>query len=452
MAELARALESRQVTAALVTDRCLGAIAERNPSLNAFIAVFADQARAQALEADAGMAAGSPRGPLHGVPISLKDLVDVAGTPTTAASRVREGHRAAHDATVVRRLRAAGAVLIGKTNLHEFALGTTNEDSAFGPVRHPLDPARSPGGSSGGSAVSVVAGMAFASIGTDTGGSIRIPSAACGLVGLKPAMGEIPVDGVVPLSTTLDHVGPMCRSVEDAQMLYDVLRGTWEGATRVAWPKREDAPTARGIRLGVLREYFMSLLDPEVAASFERACARLRNAGVELEDVRIPHAAHIPSIYLHIVLSEAAAYHATALDQRGDEYTPNVRHRLEMGRYILAEDYVRALRGRDLLRREVDAALSGRDGLLLPTLPVPATPLGADTVRVGTADEPVRNITLRLTQLFNLSGHPAISVPCGSTADGLPVGAQIVGALSRTPALLETARALEPYLGPGTSR
>jgi aspartyl-tRNA(Asn)/glutamyl-tRNA(Gln) amidotransferase subunit A len=457
IAELARALRAREVTAEVVTERCLQRIADRNPSINAFITVLADQALAQARAADRELAAGRDRGPLHGVAISLKDIFDLAGTPTTAASRVRKGHLARRDAEVVKRLRDAGAVFVGKTNLHEFALGTTNEDSAYGPVRHPLDLNRSPGGSSGGSAASVLANMAFASIGTDTGGSIRIPSAACGLVGLKPAVGEVPTTGVVPLSTTMDHVGPLCRSVEDAAILYDVLRsGGPEGPPLQTpgpdAPFRRGGPSApadtNGIRLGVLRGYFTALLDPQVASAFAAACQRLRGAGVVMDDVEIAHANDVAAIYVHIVLAEAAAYHARTLESRSEDYTTNVRLRLEMGRYILAEDYVRALRGRDVLRQEVDAALEGRDALLLPALAVPATRLGAATVRVGGSDEPVRNITLRLTQLFNVTGHPALSVPCGKTADGLPVGAQLVGSHSR--ALLSTARALEPYFGPGT--
>lgn len=442
--ELARALQARELTAQAVTERCLTAIAEGNPSLNAFIRVLAGAAREQARRADAEMVAGRFRGPLHGVPVSLKDLIDLSGTTTTAASRVRQGHLATRDATVVTRLREAGAVLIGKTNLHEFALGTTNEDSAFGPARHPLDRSRSPGGSSGGSAVSVLADMAYASIGTDTGGSIRIPAAACGLVGLKPTIGEIPTDGVVPLSGTLDHVGPLCRSVEDARILYDVLRGA---PTAQGMRPRD----ARGLRLGVLRDYFLALLDPQVGTSFESACARLREAGIELHDVAIPHAGDVAPIYLHIVLSEAAAYHAKTLESRADDYTANVRLRLEMGRYILAEDYVRALRGREVLMHEVDAALTGSDALLLPSVPIPAHKIGVTTVRLGGSDESVRNVTLRLTQLFNLTGHPAITVPCGSTPEGLPIGAQIVGYRSRTDALLEVARAVEPCLDPGTS-
>jgi aspartyl-tRNA(Asn)/glutamyl-tRNA(Gln) amidotransferase subunit A len=444
IAELGRALQAREISAETVTTRCLDRIAERNPSINAYITVLGEQALAQARQADAEIARGRYRGPLHGVPISLKDLIDLRGVPTTAASKVREGHVAVDDAPIVARLRDAGAIFIGKTNLHEFAFGTTNEDSAFGPVRHPLDPNRSPGGSSGGSAASVLDGTSYASVGTDTGGSVRIPSAACGLVGLKPSLGEIPTGGVVPLSTTMDHVGPLCRSTEDAGILYDVLRG--------AAPQTRAARELRGRKIGVMRGYFLSLLDPQVASAFEGACARLRDAGALLEDIDIAHAGDIAAIYLHIVLVEAAAYHAKTLDNRADDYTPNVRIRLEMGRYILAEDYVRALRGREVLSAEVDLALAGRDALLLPTLPVPATRLGAATVKIGGVEEPVRNITLRLTQLFNVTGHPAITIPCGKTTDGLPIGAQLAGARNGTSDLLEVAAAAERYVGPGMSR
>jgi aspartyl-tRNA(Asn)/glutamyl-tRNA(Gln) amidotransferase subunit A len=441
---LAVALRGRRQTAEAVTTQCLARIADRNPVLNAFITVLADDALAQAREADKEISTGRHRGPLHGVPISLKDLFDLEGTPTTAASNVRREHVARTDATVVARLRAAGAVLIGKTNLHEFAFGTTNEDSAFGPARHPLDSNRSPGGSSGGSAASVAAGMAYASIGTDTGGSVRIPAAACGLVGLKPALAEIETDGVVPLSTTLDHIGPLCRSVDDAALLYDVMRGQ-EPATPEPCPPR-------GLRFGIPRPYFLSQLDPQVGRAFDEACARLVDAGVVLEDVDIPHASDIAPIYLHIVLSEAAALHAGTLDSRPDDYTPNVRIRLEMGRYVLAEDYVRAMRGREVLTREVNAALGDREALLLPSLPIPAPRIGAATVKLGASEEPIRNVMLRLTQLFNITGHAAISLPCGATSDGLPVGAQLVGGrMAGTGALLQVAAGIERLLEPASA-
>ena len=441
IAELSRAFRAGELSAETATTDCLERIAERNPALNAYITVLADKALVQARQADAELRSGRDRGPLHGVPLSLKDIIDLRDVATTAASRVREGHVAPDDAPIVARLREAGAVFQGKANLHEFAFGSTNEDSAFGPARHPLDPNRSPGGSSGGSAASVLDGMAYASIGTDTGGSVRIPSAACGLVGLKPSLGEVPTGGVVPLSKTMDHIGPLCRSVEDAAILYDALCGR-AGRDR---PQQD----AKGLRIGVLRGYFTSLLDPQVASAFEAACKTLVEAGAVLEDVEIPHAGDIGPIYLHIVLSEAAALHAKTLDSHAEAYSPNVRIRLEMGRYILAEDYVRALRGRDVLIDEVDALLLGRDALLLPSLAVPAVRIGAAVVKIGSIEEPVRNITLRLTQLFNITGHPAITIPCGATTDGLPIGAQFAGGRNRTGDLLAVAAAVEPLVRPG---
>ena len=440
LAEVGRLVASKGLTSEAVTERCLERITEQNRTLNAFVSVLDDDAVAQAKKADQEIAAGRYRGPLHGIPISLKDIIDLRNAPTTAASRVRDGHIARRDATVVGRLREAGAIFIGKTNLHEFALGTTNEDSAYGPVLHPLDSTRSPGGSSGGSAASVLAGMAYASIGTDTGGSIRIPSSACGLVGLKATIGELPTDGIVPLSETLDHVGPMCLSVEDTALLYGVLRG-------ISSPEPLASRDVRGMRFGIPRAYFLDLLDVQVAARFDEACERLRTAGAILDDVMIRHTKEIGTIYVHIALPEAAAYHAATLDSRPQDYTENVRLRLEMGRYILAEDYVRAQRGRHALTREVREALGGRDGLLLPSMPVPATRLGVPTVSIGGTEETVRNITLRLTQLFNITGHPAISLPCGRTDEGLPVGLQIVGTRNRTPELLQVAASLERTLG-----
>ena len=439
---LANAIRSRATSAEAEVHACLDRIATLNPRLNAFITVMGDTALEAARVADRELTSGRDRGPLHGVPVSLKDLIDVRGVPTTAASHVRKAHVATRDATVVARLTDAGAVIVGKTNLHEFALGTTNEDSAYGPARHPLDPERSPGGSSGGSAISVATQMAYASVGTDTGGSIRIPSAACGIVGLKPALGEVPTDGVVPLSTTLDHVGPMTADVADARLLYEVMIGRLPGqAQEVA---------VKGLRLGIPREYFMALIDGEIGRVFAAACDRLREAGAIVEDVTVEHAAALPAIYTRIALFEAAAYHASTLDERPGDYTPNVRARLEMGRGIRADDYAQAMHGREELRGDVNAALQGRDALLLPTMPVPATRLGAATVRIGDVEEPVRNVTLRMTQLFNVTGHPAISIPCGWTSEGLPVGAQLAG--RQTDRLLDVAAALEPYLGPGRSR
>jgi aspartyl-tRNA(Asn)/glutamyl-tRNA(Gln) amidotransferase subunit A len=437
---IAEALRSRRLRATELLDACLADIRSQNPRLNAFIAVLDDSARQEATRADAELDAGRARGPLHGVPISLKDLIDVAGAATTAASHVRDGHRAAHDAPAVARLREAGAVIIGKTNLHEFAFGTTNEDSAFGPARNPHDPSRSPGGSSGGSAIAVATGMSVASIGTDTGGSIRIPAAACGVVGLKAALGDIPCEGVVPLSRTMDHVGPLARTVLDAALVYDALVDR-AGET---W-----SPARGPLRLGVPRPFYFDRLDRGIRARFDAACAALRAGGHAVADVEIELAAYVPAVYLHIVLAEAAAYHGATLESMPERYVAGVRTRLEMGRYVTGEDYVRAMRGRDAITSAVDRALNGLDALILPALAIPAPSLGEATVDVDGSAEPVRGITLRLTQTFNLSGHPAVSIPMGRTPEGLPAGLQMVGHPRATRDLLRAALACEAQIGPG---
>lgn len=435
--EAGRRIRARSLTAEALTESCLANIAARNTELRAFITVTADTARVAARLADRELAGGLDRGPLHGIPIALKDLIDQSGVPTTAGSHVRPLTPVESDAIVTARLKAAGAVLVGKTNLHEFALGTTSEDSAFGAVRNPLDTSRSAGGSSGGSAAAVVSGMALGAIGTDTGGSIRIPSAVCGLVGLKAGFGEVPVDGVVPLSTTLDHVGPLARTVADAAAIHGVL-------ARVTLRELQP-PRLTKVRLGRLGGYFEELLQPEVRDDYEAALERLASAGVAIHPVEVPHAADGPTIYLHICLPEGAAYHAEALDRCPQRYVPNVRLRFEMGRYILAEDYLRALAARHVYEREVQAALAGVDALVLPTLPIVAPTLGAETVALGERREPLRATMLRLTQPFNLSRHPAVALPCASS--GLPVSLQVVGQHARTGALLDLCAALAPVVG-----
>ena len=434
--EVARLLKSGDVSPVVLVRQCLDRIDAR-PELNAFITVMRERALADAHQAEQQIAAGRYRGPLHGVPISVKDLVDVAGTPTTAGSAVPPRMPDA-DAPIVTRLREAGAILVGKTNLHEFAFGTTSEESAFGAVRHPLDTSRSPGGSSGGAAVALLEGMCFASIGTDTGGSIRIPSAVCGIVGLKPAAGELPCDGIVPLSTTLDHVGPMARSVEDVAIVFNAMK-------EVTGRPSERSPSRRSYVFGVPEAYFCDRLDPAVRIALARTRTALAGAGHEVRTVEIRHAATTPDVYLHIVLPEASWYHASMLAAHADRYSPGVRLRLEMGRYILAEDYVRALHLRTLLRRAVDAAMEGCDALLLPTLAIPAPVLGAAAVDVDGKPEPVRAVMLRLTQLFNITGHPAMALPAGVTDEGWPVSVQLVGRPDETTELIEIAATVAHY-------
>ncbi len=438
--ELRGALARGATTSEQLTTRCLERIAALNPRLNAFIAVTAEAALAAARAADRTRAGGAV-GPLHGIPMSIKDIIDQAGLPNTAGSRLRRNVVAATDATVTTRLKRAGAVLVGRTNLHEFAFGTTSEDSGFGLARHPVDDTRSPGGSSGGSGIAVKTGMSIASIGTDTGGSIRIPSAACGVVGLKPGWNEIPADGVVPLSRQLDHVGPLARTVTDAWLVHEVLAGR-----EPAGDARLTPATLKGARIGLLDGYFWDRMGADVEPVARAGVEALRRAGAIVEPVTIPHAADMAAIYLPLVFGDAAAFHAATLESHPADYTANVRLRLEMGRYVLAEDYARAMRGREVIAREIDQALEGRVALVCPTLPIAAPPIGAVTVPVRGGDEPVRNAMLRLTQPFNLGRQPAVSLPCGVTPQGLPVGLQLIGPFGHTLQLLQLAAAAERVL------
>jgi aspartyl-tRNA(Asn)/glutamyl-tRNA(Gln) amidotransferase subunit A len=418
---------------------CLAQI-DAHQDLNAFITRLDDRALADASRHADEIRDGGYRGPLHGIPVAVKDLIDVAGTRTTSGSAV-PAPIAEHDAPAISLLRQAGAIIIGKTNLHEFAFGTTSEESAFGPVRHPLDRSRSAGGSSGGSAAALATGMCFAALGTDTGGSIRIPSAVCGTVGLKATAGEISCAGVVPLSTTLDHLGPMTRSVADAALMFDVL---------TARPPFGLGPAGGSLTFGVPREYFCDRLDADVRAALDVACEHLQANGHTIHDVTIADAAWTAPVYLHIVLPEASRYHAPMLEQHPDLYSPGVRLRLEMGRYILAEDYVRAMDLRRALVVAVEQALEGCHALLLPSLAIPAPPIGAANVDVGGQPEPVRAVMLRLTQLFNITGHPSIAIPAAPGSDGLPRGLQLVGRRHQTERLLEIAATVEAAIGPGS--
>jgi aspartyl-tRNA(Asn)/glutamyl-tRNA(Gln) amidotransferase subunit A len=436
IAQIAAGIRSRAVSPVDLTRACLERIEARR-ELNAFISVMHNAALADAAAAEREIATGHYRGALHGVPVSVKDLIDVAGTPTTSGSAVPPRHPS-HDAPIVARLRDAGAVIVGKTNLHEFAFGTTSEESAFGPVRHPLDPSRSAGGSSGGSAVALLEGMCFASVGTDTGGSVRIPSAVCGTVGLKPTVNELPGAGIVPLSATLDHPGPMARSVADVAIMFRALKGESVQPPAV--------PDGRRLILGVPEAYFCDRLHPEARSAFMHARETLAAGGHQVRTVTVEDAARTADVYLHIVLPEASWFHAPMLKQHADRYSPGVRLRIEMGRYILAEDYVRAMFLRSVLTRSVERALDGCDALLLPTLPIPAPPLGAATVDVDGRQEPVRTIMLRLTQLFNVTGHPAIALPAGTTRDGWPLSVQLVGHHGRTDRLLHAAAIVEARL------
>ncbi|MEO7083195.1 MAG: amidase [Gemmatimonadaceae bacterium] len=433
-------LPTSNTSASDLVEASLAAIAQHGEATNAFILVDAEGARAAAAAVDEERKRGVDRGPLHGMPISVKDLIDISGQPTTAASRVRAHHVASRDSTVVRRLRAAGMVIIGKTNLHEFALGTTSEVSAYGPVKNPHDLSRVAGGSSGGSAAAVATGMGLASVGSDTGGSIRIPAAACGVVGLKPSLGEVPTDGVVQLSSTFDNVGPITRTVGEAAALWAIL------AARPI-PTLE-LPAANALTFGELGGYFTDLLSNEVRTVFGAAIERLRESGVTIEPRLIDGTEMITDTYINISLPEAAHWHEATLESQAADYQPVTRERLEWGRTIPAVKFIAARETRARLGRAVDAALEGCDALVLPTLPIVAPKLGVVDVTMDNGKRetiPVRAAMLRLTQLFNISGHPAISVPIPTS--GMPVGFQIVGKRDKTPELLAIAAECERIFG-----
>ena len=438
IATASAALRDGRTTAVSLVETAIDAYERHGREINAFITFTPEQALAQAAACDADAARGHWRGPLHGIPISVKDLVDVDGTRTTAGSEVLPDAPADGDAEVARRLRAAGAVFLGKTNLHEFAFGTTNEDSAFGAVRNPLDLSRMAGGSSGGSAAAVAAGIGLGSVGTDTGGSIRIPASLCGLVGLKPSYGDVPASRVVPLSESFDHVGPITCTVDDAWTMWEAMSGA---------PSRgRGAIGLRGLRLGVPRTYFFDLLEEGVRAAFEAVLASLSEAGAIVTPVAIPHAARIAEAYAPIVFRESWAYHQRFIETTPDRYTPAVGTRLALGRNVSADDYGRAMEIREALLSNVETALEAVDAIALPTMAVTAPRLGTTEIHFGDRVEPVRSVMLRLTQLFNITGHPAITLPVSVPSQALPAGFQLAGPRAQTARLLSMAAAVEAHV------
>ncbi len=418
--ELAPLLKQGRVSPVEVTRAALERIAAENPRLNAFLTVLEESALREARRAEEEIRRGRYRGPLHGVPLSVKDLFSTRGVRTTAGSRILADFVPRADAKAVRRLRAAGAVLLGKTALHEFAYGITNNNPHYGPTRNPHDPSRIPGGSSGGSAVAVAAGMGFASLGTDTGGSIRIPAALCGVVGLKPSFGRVSLHGVVPLGRSLDHVGPLARSVEDAALVLEAIAETKPRG----W--RQIGAGARGLRLGVPENYFFERIKEDVERAVRDALARLEGSGARLVRVKVPNAREATLASRKILLAEAAAYHRRWRARRA-EYGEDVRRLLEMGEALPARELAWARKVRAQFSRDL-APLFGRvDVLVTPTTPATATLIGQDTIEIGGQSEDARLSMTRLVRAFNMAGVPAMSVPCGRDRQNLPVGMQIVG-------------------------
>ena len=446
LVETAERIRTKKISPVELTEACLRRIEHANPRLNAFITVSTGSALAAARDAETEIGRGRWRGPLHGVPIALKDLIDTAGIRTTAASALYEHRVPPADAGIVRRLKAAGAVIVGKTNMQEFANGATSAVSRFGPVRNPWDTARIAGGSSGGSAAAVAAGLCLGAIGTDTAGSIRQPSAYCGIVGLKPTYGLVSARGVIPLAPTLDHVGPMARTVADAAILLQAIAGVDpldEASTRISVP--DFAALLDGdvesLRVGVARSFFFDGLDPVIEEAVNEALRVIASLTAGLVDVTLPAGEWEPA-RAAVRQAEAYAVHAENVDSHPDLYQPETLQRLRAGRDIDTVAYTEARRAVDRARRAAEGAFEVVDAIVTPTTPVPP-PLLDDVTRDVKASMALSNRTIRNTAPFNVLGWPTISVPCGFTRAALPIGLQIATRPGDDATVLRLARAYE---------
>ena len=437
--EVAELIRKRRISPVEVIDETLTRIERLNPQFNAFIAVFGDQARQAARKAEQlVMRRKGSLPPLFGVPVSVKDIVLTTEAPTTAGSKIfGDGLVADRDAAVVRHLRRAGAIIIGKTNLHEVALGVTSANEHFGPVRNPHDPARVAGGSSGGSAVAVATGMGPLSVGSDTRGSIRIPASCCGVTGLKPTRGLVSTDGVVPLSPSLDHVGPIARSAVECALMLEVMAGPRYAGRFVKAARK----SAKGMRVGV-SEFHLRDLDVAVQKPIEAALRRLKKLGCRLHDVRMPALDESHHASVVISASEAVSYHDQFLKAKPEAYGPLVRKRLQDAYNWTAVDFVRAQAAMADLTSAFTRAFETLDCIVGAVLPCIPTKIGDTTVRINGREVTVVDAFTRFNAPQNMAGIPALSVPCG-TANGLPVGVQIFSAGHRDEDALRLGTALE---------
>jgi aspartyl-tRNA(Asn)/glutamyl-tRNA(Gln) amidotransferase subunit A len=446
--ELAAAYRARQLSPVDATRACLDRIARVDPQLRAFIAVTGELALAQAHAAAAELESGRDRGPLHGVPIALKDLIDVAGVPTTGASAVRADHVATEDAAVVVRLRDAGAVILGKLNLHEFAYGGSGVVGHVPPSRNPRSSAHICGGSSSGSAAAVGGNLCFATLGTDTSGSIRVPAALCGVVGLKPSYGLVSLRGVIPLASSYDHVGPMTRTVTDAALVLQAIAGhDPDDPTSTALPAPDYAQAVtrdvRGVRVGVPRPHFYDELDADVAAAVEQALAALAALGAEVREIALP-----VDDDRAVFRAEAYAVHRRWVETVPDRYQPETLRRILTGATVSAADYLERRCDLDRLRHAANAWFADIDVIATPTVPVPA-PTFEELAADPAALRPRELVLMRNTRPFDIWGTPALSVPCGVTRERLPIGFQLAARVGADAEVLRVGAALERATDPG---
>jgi aspartyl-tRNA(Asn)/glutamyl-tRNA(Gln) amidotransferase subunit A len=446
-------IHSGLITPTELVAEALERIDQLDGDIKAFVTVMRDEAERDAEQAEREQRTGLFRGPLHGIPIGIKDIIAVKDVRLTAGSKVLADNVAREDAAVVEQLRRAGAIIIGKTNTHEFAYGTYTP-----PTRNPWDISRIPGGSSGGSAAAVAASMCLGAIGSDTGGSIRIPAACCGVTGLKPTYGRVSCYGVIPLSWSLDHVGPLGRSAEDCALIFDAIAqyDPRDPGSVIGPPARASASliggvegrgplSLQGIRSGVPPESFVAPLDPEVRAAWRAALLVLKEEGAEVVDVDVP----LPTMtmYRSIQRPEATLAHIQRgwFPTRSDDYTEQTRNSLLTGQQVPAIDYIQAQHERRIFSSTIRAAMQPVNALILPTLPIPAITVEQidQEINIDGVLEKSTSALLRLTRAFNLSGLPAISLPCGFTANNLPIGLQLVGKPFEEAMILRIAHAYQ---------
>jgi len=448
ISELAPKIKARKISPVELTQAVLDRIEKLDPKLNAYITVDAEGALKAAKKAQRQMAKGAYLGPLHGIPISLKDLYDTKGLRTTAGSKIMSDRAPDADATSVAKLRAAGAIIVGKTNMHEFAFGATTQNSHFGGARNPYDTGRIPGGSSGGSAAAVAADMCIASTGSATGGSIRKPAALCGIVGLKPTYGRVSLRGVVPLAWSLDHVGPMTKCVRDAAVMLSAMAGYDPGDPTSANEKVPSFTRAlkndvKKLRIGFDSSFSSGGVDGEVLQSVERALKLFEKLGARVAEVSLPSIELTTAIESIIITTEPAAYHEDNLRNRPGDYGRDVRMRLEAGSAFSAVHYIKAQRLRAIIQKEFAEVFRKIDIFALPIAPTTAPPIGAETVSIGGMEMDLGVAYLRFACPANLTGLPAISIPCGLGKDGLPIGLQLVGRAFDEATVLRAAYAFE---------
>ena len=448
ISELAPMIQRSELSPVQLTREALASIAKRQPALNAFITVTEEHALQQARRAEAEIAAGRYRGPLHGIPYAAKDLFYTHGIKTTVGSKLMADFVPDFDAAVIEKLNAAGAVMIGKAGMHEWAYGITSNNPHFGAIRNPWDTNCIPGGSSGGSTSALAAGMCSFSLGSDTGGSIRIPASLCGLVGLKPTFGRVSRYGVFPLSHTLDHAGPFGLTVRDTAMVYEAIAGYDArddscANQPVTAPALVEEPKLTGTTIGVPRNFYFEKLDPDVDAAVREALKVLESLGAELVEITVPDIEEFNRVAQLILLVEASSVHARRLDQHREAFGDDVRRLFDQGRFIAAIDYLNAQRRRRALLEGFNELLKQVDVIATPTIPIPAAKIGQDTVEIGGEPHNVRLATTRNMRALNMTGLPLLQVPCGFSGGGLPIGLQIIGRLWDETGIMQVGHAYE---------